>query len=84
MRIPSNFRSKINNLKYIDILVIREIYTLSDYDISPLSIVNFSNFKALPVDKDISQQEIVNFITLTMECGEISRSTGSRESVSPR
>jgi hypothetical protein len=39
-------------------------------------IVNFSNFKALPVDKDISQQEIVNFITLTMECGEISRSTG--------
>jgi hypothetical protein len=46
MRIPSNFRSKINNLKYIDILVIREIYTLSDYDISPLSIVNFSNFKA--------------------------------------
>jgi hypothetical protein len=37
---------------------------------------SFSNFKALPVDKDISQQEIVNFITLTMECGEISRSTG--------
>jgi len=55
-----------------------------DYDISRLMIVNFSNFKALPVDKDISQQEIVNFITLTMECGEISRSTGSKESVSPR
>jgi len=55
-----------------------------DKDISQQEIVHFSNYKALTVDKDISPQEIVNFITLTMECGEASRSTCSRESVSPR